>query len=397
MDAETIIKSDVIILGAGAAGLFCGIEAGKRGRKVIILEHNSRPGKKILISGGGRCNFTNLGASPAHYLSDNPSFCISALKRYPPQTFIQQMEKWGISYHEKKLGQLFCDRSSDDLLECLLHEVRQYGVEILTEVHPTRVVKEDNLYITKTDKGVFHAPSLVLATGGLSLPKSGASDLGYRIATEMGHTLIPPRPALVPLLWGAEDSTRFDGMAGVSLEVKAQVGKTIFRENLLFTHKGLSGPAILQISSYWKEGEPVWINFCPEYPMGDWLIEQKQRKPSQELKTLLNQLLPERLARRWCEVYHSSKPLCDCKDKQLRFLGETLNRWMFIPAGTEGFVRSEVTRGGLNTREFSSKTMESQCSRGLYVIGEILDVTGWLGGYNFQWAWSSGWAAGNAL
>ncbi len=397
MDAETVIKCDVIILGAGAAGLFCGIEAGKRGRKVILLEHNSRPGKKILISGGGRCNFTNLGASPAHYLSDNPSFCISALKRYPPQTFIKQMEKWGIPYHEKKLGQLFCDRSSDDLLECLLHEVRQYGVEILTEVHPTRVVKEDNLYITKTDKGLFHSSSLVLATGGLSLPKSGASDLGYKIAAELGHTLIPPRPALVPLLWGAEDSARFDGMAGVSLEVKAQVGKTIFRENLLFTHKGLSGPAILQISSYWKEGEPLWINFCPEYPMGDWLIEQKQRKPSLELKTLLNQHLPERLARRWCEVYHSSKPLGDCKDKQLRSLGETLNRWKFIPAGTEGFVRAEVTRGGLNTREFSSKTMESQCSRGVYAIGEILDVTGWLGGYNFQWAWSSGWAAGNAL
>lgn len=397
MNAENLVNSDVLILGAGAAGLFCSITAGKRGKKVIILEHNPRPGKKILISGGGRCNFTNLNATPDHYFSENPAFCISALKRYPPQSFIQQMDTWGIPYYEKKLGQLFCHRSSDDILECLLKDARQVGVEILTEVTPLQVEFKDNQYLLHTDNGDFQSPVLVLATGGLSFPKAGASDLGFKIAEQFGHTLILPRPALVPFTWGEEDEKKFTGLAGVSLDVKAQIDKTVFRENLLFTHKGLSGPVILQISSCWEEGKAVWLNLCPDYAMGDWLIEQKKMKPSLEIKKVLAQLMPERLARCWCDLYFPSKPLGDCRDKELRQLGESLNRWRVLPAGTEGYAKAEVTRGGLNTREFSSTTMESKKMPGLYAIGEVLDVTGWLGGYNFQWAWASAWAAGMAF
>jgi predicted Rossmann fold flavoprotein len=382
---------DVLILGAGAAGLMCAMEAGRRGRRVAVLEHNERVGMKIAISGGGRCNFTNLGAGPANYLSGNPDFCKSALARYTPWDFLALVEKHGIAYHEKKLGQQFCDKSSRDIIGLLLAECDAAGVEIFTRCRARALEKSDRFRVT-TDRGDFEAPSLVIATGGLSFPKLGASDFGYRIARQFGLRVTETRPGLVPLTFGADDLPRFRDLSGVSLPVTARHHGAEFSENLLFTHRGLSGPAVLQISSWWQEGETVHFDLLPDKPRDAWMDEA--RAHGGDLATLLSRHWPRRLAEAWSARYAPAKPLRHFKTKEVADLGELLHAWPMRPAGTEGYAKAEVTLGGVDTGELSSKTMQSRKVPGLFFIGEVVDVTGWLGGYNFQWAWASGFAAG---
>lgn len=388
---------DVIILGAGAAGLFCAGEAGQRGLNVALLEKAEAPGKKILISGGGRCNFTNLGAGPANYLSANPHFAKSALARYTPADFIALVEKHGIAWHEKTLGQLFCDGSARQIVDMLLAECPPERVALTCGVDVAQVARsaEGTFTVTAADGRAWHAPALVIATGGPSIPKMGASDFAYRLARQFGLKVVEPRPALVPLTLGGEEAL-FRELSGVAAPVRARAGKAEFAEAALFTHKGLSGPAILQVSSYWRHGEPVGITFLPE-AASDWLIEAKRDRPRAALRTLLRERLPDRLADALADRLGLERELGNLSDKDLRGAQARLSDWRFVPNGTEGYAKAEVTAGGIATAELSSRTMEAAKVPGLYAIGEAVDVTGWLGGYNFQWAWASGHACAEAL
>ena len=389
--------SDVIILGAGAAGLFAAGQAGQRGLRVAVLEKAEAPGKKILISGGGRCNFTNLGAGPANYLSANPHFAKSALARYTPADFIALVERHGIAWHEKTLGQLFCDGSAKQIVAMLLAECPAETVTISCQTAPQTVERspDGRFTVTAEDGRQWQAPALVIATGGPSIPKMGASDFAYRLARQFGLKVVEPRPALVPLTLGGEE-TLFRELSGVAAPVLARAGTAEFAEAALFTHKGLSGPAILQVSSYWRHGEAVGITFLPDAAT-DWLIEAKQSRPRTHLRTLLRERLPDRLADALADRLGLDRELGNISDKDLRAAQSRLADWRFAPNGTEGYAKAEVTAGGIATAELSSRTMEAGKVPGLYAIGEAVDVTGWLGGYNFQWAWASAHACAEAL
>jgi predicted Rossmann fold flavoprotein len=388
------MKTDVIIIGAGAAGLMCAIEAGKRGRSVLVLDHNKKIGEKIRISGGGRCNFTNRTAAPANFISSNPHFCTSALARYTPANFIALVEQYGIRYHERDYGQLFCDGSAEQLIRMLLEECRMAHVEIQTDRHVQAVEKRGNFSLV-TDTSSLEASSLVIATGGLSITKLGATPYGITLAEQFGIDCIPPKPGLVPLTFPSKDFNPFQTLSGVSLDAEVSCGDISFREKILFTHRGLSGPAILQISSYWNPGDPISINLLPDINILDAL--ETQRQSNKHLASILEQFLPARFIKAWCAQSIGSKPLKQYLPSDLKSISTSLTNWRLAPDGTAGFEKAEVTVGGIDTRELSSKTMETKKVPGLYFIGEVVDVTGWLGGYNFQWAWSSGWAAGQAV
>jgi predicted Rossmann fold flavoprotein len=390
-------QHDVIILGAGAAGLFCAAQAGQRGLRVALLEKADAPGKKILISGGGRCNFTNLGAGPANYLSANPHFAKSALARYTPADFIALVDRHGIAWHEKTLGQLFCDGSAKQIVAMLLDECPDDRVMLTCGVEVAAVARGDDgtFTVTAADGRVWQAPALVIATGGPSIPKMGASDFAYRLARQFGLKVVEPRPALVPLTLGGEDAL-FRELSGVAAPVRARAGKAEFAEAALFTHKGLSGPAILQVSSYWRHGEQVAITFQPDAD-ADWLIAAKRDRPRTHLRTVLREALPARLADALADRLGLDGELGNITDKALRSAQARLTDWRFAPNGTEGLAKAEVTAGGIATAELSSRTMEAAKVPGLSAIGEAVDVTGWLGGYNFQWAWASAYACAEAL
>jgi len=382
---------DVIVLGAGGAGLMCALTAGQRGRRVLVLEHNDAVGKKIGISGGGRCNFTNLGATAANYLSQSKDFCKSALARYKPADFIAMVERHKIAYHEKTLGQQFCNGSSRQIIEMLLKECAEGGVTIRCATRVFEVEKQDRFRV-ETDAGLFTSDSLVIATGGLSFAKLGASDFGYRLAKQFDHPITELRPGLVPLTFTDEDKSLHE-LSGVSLPITARHGKAVFDEDMLFTHRGLSGPVILQISSYWREGTPVELNVVPGRT--DWITSQ--RHLGRTFAQILSERLPKRFVEAWAARFVPKKSLAQTKQDEFDTAMKSLNAWQFYPAGTEGYPKAEVTLGGVDTRELSSKTMESRKVAGLFFIGEVVDVTGWLGGYNFQWAWASGHAAGEAV
>ncbi len=400
-------KYDVVILGAGAAGLMCALEAGKRGRRVLLLERADRIGKKILISGGGRCNFTNLHTGPENFLSANPHFAKSALARYTPADFVRLVEKHGIPFHEKKLGQLFCDRAASDITAMLEQECRDAGVEIrcnakVREVRKNEVCKDeaqkDNQFAVQTEDASFGAPSLVVATGGLSIAKIGATSFGYDLAQQFGLKIEPPRAALVPLVFSERERKRWCDLAGVSIEVVASIRgakhtpKQAFRENLLFTHRGISGPAILQISSYWDGKEPIHLDLAPDRNLVAEL-HARDRRGEASWRLLLKETLPRRFADRWLETY----PLAGNSDRAFADAEHQLHEWVVKPEGTEGYGKAEVTAGGVDTNELSAQTMESREVPGLFFIGEVVDVTGQLGGFNFQWAWASGFCAGQAV
>ena len=389
------MKVDVLIIGAGAAGLMCAIAAGQRGRRVLVVDHANKVGKKILMSGGGRCNFTNLGVTPGQYLSANPHFAKSALARYTPADFVALVEKHRIAYHEKELGQLFCDDSSKQIVRMLLDECAESGVTIEANCGVQRVRKTPEGFSVFTARGEVHAESLVVASGGLSIPSMGASGFGYELARQFGHTVLPIRAGLVPLTLSGKHQEHYQDLAGVALPmVEARVGKQGFRAGLLFTHRGISGPAILQISSYWQPGDDLRIDLLPDQNVGLWLIEQRGARPAAELKTVLGDALPKRLAQRLCEQWFESRPMRQYREAELMQIGAQLNAWPITASGTEGYRTAEVTLGGVDTDGLSSSTMQSKLVSGLYFIGEVVDVTGWLGGYNFQWAWASGQAAG---
>jgi hypothetical protein len=388
------MKTDVLIIGAGAAGLMCAITAGQRGRRVLVLDHANKPGKKILMSGGGRCNFTNLGVTPANYLSANPHFAKSALARYTPADFIALVQKHRIGWHEKELGQLFCDDSSKQIVRMLLDECAAAGASIETGCAVTRVRHGENGFSVTTARGEVHAPSLVVASGGLSIPSMGASGFGYELARQFGHAVRPTRAALVPLTLSGKHQERYADLAGVALPAEARTGRQSFRAGLLFTHRGVSGPSILQISSYWQPGEELRLDLLPERDAADWLPAQRVARPAAELKTVLADLLPKRLAQRLCELDFGNRPMRQYREAELAAIGARLNDWPLVASGTEGYRTAEVTLGGVDTDGLSSSTMQSKFVPGLYFIGEVVDVTGWLGGYNFQWAWASGHAAG---
>jgi predicted Rossmann fold flavoprotein len=383
-------KFDAVILGAGAAGLLCAIEAGKRGRRIAILERSSCIGEKILISGGGRCNFTNLHCQPEHFLSANPHFAKSALARYTPADFTALVEKHGIAYHEKTLGQLFCDRSARDIVEMLESECRVARVQIVlsSKIHEIRRADQ---FVVGTETAEFHAPVLVIATGGLSIPKLGATSLGYDLARQFGLKIRPTKPALVPLVLGANDREQYCDLAGVSAEVVASADHHAFREKMLITHRGLSGPAILQISSYWNQDQPIRIDLAPDRDVTSAVRESSLRQSA--ARSALSEILPKRLATRWLDL-HAPRTW---NNRALEELEHQLHQWVVRPVTTEGYEKAEVTAGGVDTGELSSKTMESRSVPGLFFIGEVVDVTGHLGGFNFQWAWSSGAAAGRAV
>jgi len=385
---------DVVVIGGGAAGLFCAIEAGKRGRKVLVLEHSDRIGKKIAISGGGRCNFTNIYTRPDNFVSANPHFCKSALARYTPADFIALVEKHGIKYHEKKLGQLFCDESSQQIIDMLLRECADAGVEVRCGCQ-VRSVSRENGFTIETNQGCFVSSSLVIATGGLSIAPLGATDFGYSIARQFGLQIEPPRPALVPFTLSPTVQRQLGSLSGISLPALVNSGDVEFRENILITHRGLSGPAILQISLYWEPGKPISINLLPDEDMLE-LLKAKQSSGI-ELANVLAQQLPRRFAQAWCNLYVPSRPLKQFNDRQLSNIARQIQRFQITPAGTEGFKKAEVTVGGVATSELSSQTMEAKQVPGLYFIGEVVDVTGQQGGYNFQWAWASGYAAGRSV
>ena len=385
---------DVVVLGAGAAGFMCAIEAAKRGRKVLVLDHARRPAEKIRISGGGRCNFTNLHCSPANFLSENPRFCVSALKRYTQHDFLKLVEKHRIPWHEKTLGQLFCDTSAKDIIRLLMTELEAAGGTLQLETDITSVSKPDDRFSVATSKGSYRARSLVIATGGPSIPKMGATGFGYQIAKSFGLGVIPPRAGLVPLTFSDANKDLCARLAGVSLDAQVSFKKTSFREGLLFTHRGLSGPSILQISSYWQEGQPIRVDLSPGANVFEALRDARGKNPKQDLKTALGQFLPQRLCDELGQSAGLKGRLADQSDKVLRRAGEAVNNWQLTPAGTEGYRTAEVTLGGVDTGELSSKTMETTKVPGLFFIGEVVDVTGHLGGFNFQWAWSSGHAAG---
>ena len=397
---------DAIVLGAGAAGLYAAIFAGRRGRRVLVLDHAEKAGKKILISGGGRCNFTNVNTDSRRFLSRNPHFAISALKRHTPADFVALVDRHGIRWHEKKLGQLFCDESARDIVAMLLAECADAGVAIRLDCridHVARVHAGDAAaFAVDTSHGPFTAGSLIVATGGLSIPKMGATGLAYDIARRFSLPIVEPRPALVPFTFAAGDLERTKDLSGIALDGTVSCGGTAFREALLITHRGLSGPSILQISSYWREGEAVTIDLSPDQPLLDRFKALKRERPKAELRTILAELLPRRFGERlaeWAlpELGVTSRPMAQMPDRELSSLSAFLHAWTIRPDGTEGYRTAEVTLGGVDTDALSSKTMEAKAVPGLFFVGEAVDVTGWLGGYNFQWAWSSGFAAGQAV
>jgi predicted Rossmann fold flavoprotein len=387
-------ETDVLIIGGGAAGLFCAIEAGKRGRKVVVLDHSERIGKKIAISGGGRCNFTNLYAGAENFVSENPHFCKSALARYTPNDFILLLEKHGIGYHEKKLGQLFCNDGSKRIIDMLLTECSDAGVEITCESDVRSVNRKDKFEV-ETNHGPLAANSLVIATGGLSIPPLGATDFGYRMARQFGLGIRDPWPALVPFTLSRQLQQELAPLSGISIDSIVSFESQQFRENILITHRGMSGPAILQISTYWRSGLPITINLLPDEDALPLLRDQNNKEVT--LVNLLGRFLPRRFAQSWCELNAASQPLKRYTPAQLVEIAEKLNRWKITPSGTEGYKKAEVTAGGVSTHELSSHTMEARKFPGLYFIGEVVDVTGQLGGYNFQWAWASGYAAGQSV
>jgi predicted Rossmann fold flavoprotein len=383
---------DVIVLGAGAAGLMCAVEAGKRGRRVAVLERAERIGKKILISGGGRCNFTNLHCRPENFISANPHFAKSALARYTPADFIAMVEKHGIAYHEKTLGQLFCDGSAQQIVAMLEAECRAASVRIQINVEVKEVSREDG-FLLRADDDEFRAEALVVATGGLSIPKMGATAFGYDLARQFGLNIDQPRPALVPLTLNKDDTAQFCDLAGVSAEVVASIGAQSFREKMLITHRGLSGPAILQISSYWKPSQAITLDLAPERELTAMLRDPKARRDLPSAKAAFHTALPNRFAERWLDLH----PPQGWSNHALDELERHAHNWQIIPDGTEGYAKAEVTAGGVDTNELSARTMESRKVPGLYFIGEVVDVTGHLGGFNFQWAWASGFSAGQTV
>ena len=390
-------RYDVVIIGGGAAGLMCAIEAGKRGRRVLIIERSGQIGKKILISGGGRCNFTNLHVTAENFLSANPHFCKSALARYTPSDFIAMVERHGIAYHEKERGQLFCDASAKLIVTMLADECRQAGAHIDVNGVVTSVQRAGEGFTIETGSGPIHATSLVIASGGLSIPKMGATSFGYDLAKRFGHSIVPTYPALVPLTFSAEDLERYRDLSGIGLPVEASCNGQSFSAPMLFTHRGISGPAILQISSYWKPGAELRINLLPGIDAAEWLLDRQRSRAAAELKSVLGEKFAKRLAQRLAGIGFDNRPLRQYRAADLRQIAGQLQNWSFHPSGTEGYRTAEVTVGGVNTDELSSATMESKKTPGLYLIGEVVDVTGHLGGFNFQWAWASGHAAGQVV
>jgi predicted Rossmann fold flavoprotein len=388
---------DVIILGAGAAGLMCAGLAGPRGRSVLVLEQSRHPAEKIRISGGGRCNFTNLHAGPANFLSDNPRFCRSALSGYTQRDFVTLVERYGIAYHEKTRGQLFCDGSSQQIIDMLLAECRNADAQWRLGVRISAIAKDDSGFVVTTDQGEYRSRSLVVATGGPSIPKMGSSGFGYKVAEQFGLKIVPPRAALVPLTFDAALLAKFKDLSGVAVDAVVGCGKTRFDEALLFTHRGLSGPAILQISSYWREGHDIVVDMAPEIDVLDRLKQLRRDHPRQEMATALADFVPKRLARTIADAAGGPERIADFSDKLLTGVAFAVKQWHVRPNGTEGYRTAEVTLGGVDTSELSSKTFEARSVPGLYFIGEVVDVTGHLGGFNFQWAWSSGVAAGRSV
>jgi hypothetical protein len=391
---------DAMVVGGGAAGLMCALTAGRRGRRVLVVEHANRVGKKILMSGGGRCNFTNTGTTPANYLSANPHFCKSALARYTPWHFIEMVERHGIAYHEKELGQLFCDVSSKLIVKMLLDECHAAGVRVETSCSVERVVhgdSDDARFRLHTTHGHYSAPALVVASGGLSIPSMGATGFGYELARQFGHAVLPTRAGLVPLTLSGKHQERLADLSGVAFPVTAQCNDIRFTNYMLVTHRGISGPAILQISSYWQPGDDLRLDLLPGQDALQTLQRWQRDRPAAELKTMLGETLPKRFAQRLCEHWLTNRPMKQYNAPQLREVAALLGDWPLVASGTEGYRTAEVTLGGVDTDELSSSTMQSRRVPGLYFIGEVVDVTGWLGGYNFQWAWASGHAAGNAV
>ena len=392
------MQYDVIVIGGGAAGLMCAAVAGQRGRRVLVIEHANRVGKKILMSGGGRCNFTNLHAAPDNYLSANPHFCKSALARYTQWDFIAMVDRHGIAWHEKELGQLFCDISSRQIVQMLLDECGAAGVRIETDCAVEQVRRDGEGFTLVTTRGMRTANSLVVASGGLSIPKMGATGYGYELARQLGHTVLPTRAALVPLTLSGKHLDDYNELSGVALPaVTAECEGHSFKAGFLVTHRGLSGPAILQISSYWEPGKPLHLDLLPDLDAADALAQQQRERPAAELKTVLGDWLTKRFAQRLCELRFGNRPLRQYNPNELRDIAAALQRWPVVPSGTEGYRTAEVTLGGVDTNELSSATMESRRQPGLYFIGEVVDVTGHLGGFNFQWAWASGNAAGQVV
>jgi predicted Rossmann fold flavoprotein len=388
---------DVIVIGGGAAGLMCALIAGQRGRRVRLIEHANRCGKKILMSGGGRCNFTNTGTTSANFLSANPHFCKSALARYSPYHFVEMVERHGIAYHEKELGQLFCDESSKQIVKMLLDECARADVRIDTQCSIERVQKTAVGFSLHTTQGLMTAPALVVATGGLSIPSMGATGFGYELARQFGHAVLPTRAGLVPLTLTGKHHERLCDLSGVALPVTARCNDQEFSNFMLITHRGVSGPSILQISSYWNIGDALQLDLLPQADAFALLKELRVERPAAELRTVLGELLPKRLAERLCEIWFTSRPMRQFNEPELRAIADQLQHWPLVASGSEGYRTAEVTLGGVDTDELSSTTMQSKRVPGLYFIGEVVDVTGWLGGYNFQWAWASGHAAGMAL
>ena len=395
--AGKTIRCDVLVVGAGAAGLMCAITAAQRGRIVQVIDHANKPGKKILMSGGGRCNFTNTGTTAANFVSGNPHFCKSALARYTPGDFIDMVERHGIAYHEKELGQLFCDISSKQIVKMLLDECAAAGVQLRTDCSVTDIERGADGFRVQTAQGGFHCASLVVATGGLSIPSMGASGFGYEVARRFGHELLPTRAGLVPLTLSGKHQERFAELSGVALPIEARCKGHSFRNSMLITHRGVSGPAILQISSYWEPGDDLRLDLLPGHDALQWLRQMKRERGASELRTVLSEVMPRRLALRLCEQWLKDKPMRQLDEPELKAAASLLSDFPLVASGTEGYRTAEVTLGGVDTRKVSSSTMESQLVPGLHFIGEVLDVSGWLGGYNFQWAWASGHAAGLAV
>jgi predicted Rossmann fold flavoprotein len=389
---------DVVVIGAGAAGMMCAAEAGRRGRSVLVLDHAATPGEKIRISGGGRCNFTNLRTAPEKFLSQNPHFCISALNRYTAEDFVALVERHGIAYHQKALGQLFCDGSAKEIIDLLLLELHSANAELRCATAVSHVEKTDSGFVLSLSSGeAVHCRALVVATGGKSIPKMGASDFGYRLARQFGVPLTETRPALVPLVFDEKTLARLKSLAGIGLPARIGCRKAVFEEAMLFTHRGLSGPAILQISSYWREGDEIAIALLPGMDLFPGLREARKESARQTPAGWLAQFLPKRLAQSIAEELGIAGRLGDLSDKTLGTIAERVNDWRLKPSGSEGYRTAEVTLGGVDTAALDSRTMAVKAVPGLFFIGEVVDVTGWLGGYNFQWAWSSGWCAGQAV
>jgi len=393
----TATRCDVLVIGAGAAGLMCALTAGQRGRVVQVIDHANKVGKKILMSGGGRCNFTNTGTTPANFVSANPHFCKSALARYAPADFIGMVERHRIAYHEKELGQLFCDVSSKQIVKMLVDECQAAGARIRTDCGVQRIERTADGFDVHTTQGPFFAASLVIATGGLSIPSLGASGFGYEVARQFGHRVLPTRAGLVPLTLSGTHQARLADLSGVALPVEARSNGVSFRNSMLLTHRGVSGPAILQISSFWQPGDTLELDLLPGQDAAGWLRTMKRDRPAAELRNVLADVLPKRLAQRLCEHWLPDRPVRQLDEPQLRQAAQLLNAFPLVASGTEGYRTAEVTLGGVDTAQVSSSTFESRLVPGLHFIGEVLDVSGWLGGYNFQWAWASGHAAGSVV